>query len=56
MYVIAALYFTTFESVVVYRNTPRPHYDTKGFIAAAFESSDPLHLLRLNGHVGAIPT
>ena len=26
----------------------------KGFIAAAFESSEPLHLLRLNGRVGAI--
>ena len=25
-------------------------------VAAAFESSEPLHLLRLNGHVGAIPT
>ena len=25
-------------------------------IAAAFVSSEPLHLLRLNGHVGAIPT
>ena len=28
----------------------------KGLIAAAFESSEPLHLLRLNGRVGAIPT
>ena len=28
----------------------------KGFIAAAFESSEPLYLLRLNGRVGAIPT
>ena len=28
----------------------------KGLIAAAFESSEPLPLLRLNGHVGAIPT
>ena len=27
-----------------------------GLIAAAFESSEPLHLLGLNGHVGAIPT
>ena len=26
------------------------------FIAAVFESSEPLHLLRLNGHVGAITT
>ena len=25
-------------------------------IAAAFESSEPLHLLGLNGRVGAIPT
>ena len=29
----------------------------KGLIAAEFEtSSEPLHLLRLNGCVGAIPT
>ena len=28
----------------------------KGLIAAAFESSEQLQLLRLNGHVGAIPT
>ena len=28
----------------------------KGLIAAMFESSEPLHLLRLNGRVGAIPT
>ena len=28
----------------------------KGLIAAAFKSSEPLHLLRLNGRVGAIPT
>ena len=28
----------------------------KGLIAAAFESSEPLHLLRLNGRVGALPT
>ena len=28
----------------------------KGLIAAAFESSEPLLLLRLNGRVGAIPT
>ena len=28
----------------------------KRLIAAAFESSEPLHLLGLNGRVGAIPT
>ena len=28
----------------------------KGLIAAGFESSEPLHLLRLSGRVGAIPT
>ena len=28
----------------------------KGLIAAAFDSSEPLLLLRLNGRVGAIPT
>ena len=28
----------------------------KGLIVAAFESSELLHFLRLNGRVGAIPT
>ena len=28
----------------------------KGLIAARFEGSEPLHLLRLNGCVGTIPT
>ena len=28
----------------------------KGLIATSFESSEPLHLLRPNGRVGAIPT
>ena len=28
----------------------------KGFIAVTFESSEPLHLLRLNGRVSVIPT
>ena len=28
----------------------------KGLIAAAFESSEPLHLLRFNGRVGTVPT
>ena len=28
----------------------------KGLIADAFESSEPLQLLGLNGRVGAIPT
>ena len=28
----------------------------KGLIPAALESSEPLHFLRLNGRVGAIPT
>ena len=28
----------------------------KRLICAAFESSEPLHLLRLNGCVGTIPT
>ena len=29
MYVIVAVYFTTFESVTMYRNTRRPCYVTK---------------------------
>ena len=46
-HVIAAMYFTTFESLIVYRNTRRPCYVSKRLIAASFESSEPLHLLRL---------
>ena len=48
---IVAMYFTTFEG---YRNTRRPCYVSKR--ASALESSEPLHSLRLNEHVGAIPT
>ena len=40
----------------MYRNTRMPCYVLKGLIAAGFESSEPLHLLRLSGCVGAIPT
>ena len=49
MYVIVAVYFTTFESVIVHRNTCRPCYVSKGHT----ESSEPLDLL--NGRVSAIP-
>ena len=56
MYVIVTVYFTTFESLIVYRNTRRPCYVSKGLMAAMFESSEPLHLLRLHGRVGTIPT
>ena len=45
-YVIVTMYFTTFKSVIVSRNTRRPCY-----VSATFESSDPLPLLRLNGRV-----
>ena len=55
-YVTVAVYFTTFESLIVYRNTRRPCMCLKGLIAATFESSEPLQLLGLNGRVGAIPT
>ena len=55
-YVIVVVYFTTIESLIVYKNTRRPCYLSKRLIAAAFESSEPLLLLRLNGRVGAIPT
>ena len=44
--VIVPVYFTTFESLIVYRNTLRPCYV---LIGAALESSEPLHLLRLMG-------
>ena len=55
-HIIVAMYFTTFEGLIVYRNTRRPCYVSKRLIAAALESSEPLHFLRLNGRVGAIPT
>ena len=40
------------------RNTRRPCYVCKGltYVGATGESSELLHLLRLNGHVGAILT
>ena len=50
------MYFTTFE-VLSYIETLVGHVMfLKGLIAAVFESSEPLYLLRLNGRVGAIPT
>ena len=55
-YVIVTVYFIAFESVIVSRNTCRPCYVSKRFIAAAFESSELLHLLRLNVRVSTIPT
>ena len=53
-YVIVTVNFTTFVSLIIYRNTRRSCY--VGLTADAFESSELLHLLRLNGRVGAIPT
>ena len=56
-HIIVAMYFTTFEGLIVYRNTLGHVMFLKGLIAAALESSEPLHFLRLiNGRVGAIPT
>ena len=54
-YVIVAVYFATFESRIVYTciNTCRPCYMS---VAATFEGSEQLHLLKLNGHVSTIPT
>ena len=50
-YVIVTVYFTECIETLV------GHFMClKGLIAATFESSEPLHLLRLNGRVGAIPT
>ena len=47
MHVIVAVYFTTFESLIAYRNTCRPCYVSKrAFIAAVFESSELLHLFK----------
>ena len=56
MYVVVVVYFTTFESVILYRNTCRPCYVSKAVIGAVFKSYELLHFLRLNGCVGAIPT
>ena len=53
-HIIVVMYFTTFEGLIVYRNTRRPCYVSKR--DASLESSEPLHFLRLNGSVGAIPT
>ena len=55
-YVIVVVYFITFESLIMYRDTRKIYYVSKGLIAAAFKSSEPLPLLRLNRCVGAIPT
>ena len=48
-YVTVTVYFATFESLIVYRNTRRPCYCLKGLIAARFESSVLLYLLGLMG-------
>ena len=47
-YVIVAVYFTAFECVIVSRNTRRPCYVSKRAYSCRVESSEPLHLLRLN--------
>ena len=48
--------FTYFESLTTYRNTHRAGCVSERLITAAFESSEPLFLLRLKGCVSAIPT
>ena len=55
-YTIVAVYFTTFESLIVYRNTRSPCYVSKRAHSCCVRQSEPLLLLRLNGRVGAIPT
>ena len=52
-----AMYFTSFEGLISCIETLVGYVMClKGLIAVAFESSKLLHLLRLNGRVGAIPT
>ena len=43
MYVVVVVYFTTFESVILYRNTHRPCYVSKAVIGAVFKSYELLH-------------
>ena len=50
-YVIVMVYFTAFESVLLRLETL-----VRRVKGATFESSEPLHLLRLNGCVDAIST
>ena len=50
------MYFTTFESVSHIKTLVGHVMCLKGLIGAAFKSSELLHLLIINGHVGAIPT
>ena len=52
MYVIVTMYFTTFEVLSCIETLVGHVMCLKGLIAATFESSEPLHLLRLNGRVG----
>ena len=52
-YVIIDVYFSTFESVIVSRTLVGQVTFLKGLIAATFESSEPLHLLRC---VSSIPS
>ena len=58
-HIIVVMYFTTFEGLIKYRNTRiQATLFLKGLIAAVFESSELLRLLRLHllGLMGAIPT
>ena len=56
-HIIVTMYFTTFEGLIVYRNTRRPCYVSKrAYSCRVREFSEPLHFLRLNGRVGTIPT
>ena len=52
-----AVYFTYFESIKVYIEALVEHVAClKRLKTSAFGSSEPLLLLRLNGHVSTIPT
>ena len=51
---IIVVYFTYFDSFIVYRNTHRPCYVSKKLINPEFLSSESFHLGY--GRISAIPT
>ena len=54
--ITVAVYFTEFESIIVYRSTRRAGCLSERPITSAFESSQPLLSYGANGRVCAIPT
>ena len=54
--IIVAVYFTEFESIIVYKGTRKARCLSEKAYKAAFESSQPLLSYGANGHVCANPT